>query len=54
LTRERVRELAMAIAAANGVLRVEMYRGKRYEDIEHDYQAAVREFDEALKSLDCD
>lgn len=51
MTKERLRELALDIAFANGVLRVEMYRGVPHASAERDYQDAVRAFDEALETF---
>jgi hypothetical protein len=51
MTYERLRELALNIASANGVMRVDMYRGKPYETAQIDYQAAVCEFDMALAEV---
>lgn len=50
-TKERLRELALDIAAANGVKRVEIYRGRSYEQAERDYQSAVEAFDKALNEV---
>ena len=50
-SKERIMELALAVATANGVLRVELYRGKRYEEIEGDYQDAVRALSTALDEV---
>jgi hypothetical protein len=47
-TRERLRELALNIATANGMLRSLITIGKPYADADLDYQQAVREFDAAL------
>jgi hypothetical protein len=59
-SRERIHELVMAIATANGVMRVDIYRGRSYAEAEKDYQAAIKELDDALDlvfptiMLDCD
>lgn len=45
----RLRELALDISNANGVLRVLMYRGHDYQETERDYHNAVRAFDAALQ-----
>lgn len=47
-TRERIHELVMEIVAANGVMRVEIYRGRSYAEAEKDYQAAIGELNSAL------
>lgn len=47
-SRERIHELVMEVAAANGVMRVEIYRGRSYAEAEKDYQASIRELDSAL------
>ena len=49
--KERIMELALAVATANGVLRVELYRGKPYQAIEGDYQDAVRALSAALDEV---
>jgi hypothetical protein len=49
VTKERLRELALDIATANGLLRVLVYSGKPYADAEREYQAAVRAFDAAME-----
>lgn len=55
MTKERLRELALNIATANGVMRVEIYRGASSAESERDYQAAIEEFDKAIAEvLDCD
>ena len=51
MTNERLRELALDIASAAGVMRVEMYRGVPYASSERDYQDAVRQFDAALREV---
>lgn len=49
--KERLRELALEIAMANGVKAVELYRGRAYEAVGADYQAAIGAFDQALDEI---
>lgn len=48
----KLRELALAVSMANGVLRVELYRGRKLEDVERDYQEAVMDMDRQLKYIE--
>lgn len=51
LQAERLRELALNISTANGLLRVLMTSGKKYADAEREYQEAVRVFDAELDNI---